>query len=194
GELASGQDDGDWDDVVRAWQVNDRNPRIIIPLVDRLINVGALPEPSGYSIDWPDITVQNETERAQIALTLTQAMVAYISGNGASFMPPTEYLTKIWQLDESEACVIVDAAEAVLEQQKAEEEQALYDQMDAQEEQIDRGLIPDPNDPDLVPEGAPPPNGFPPKPGASTDGPSPPNGFPPKEEKNGFARNAFCAT
>lgn len=194
GELASGQDDGDWDDVVRAWQVNDRNPRIIIPLVDRLINVGALPEPSGYSIDWPDITVQNETERAQIALTLTQAMTAYISGNGASFMPPMEYLTKIWQMDEAEACAIVDAAEAVLEQQKAEEEQALYDQMDAQEEQIERGLIPDPNDPDLVPEGAPLPNGFPPKPGAPTDGPPPPNGFPPKEEKNGatpppFARN-----
>jgi hypothetical protein len=45
GELASGQDDGDWNDVVRAFQYNILNPRLLIPFYDRLINVGVLPMP-----------------------------------------------------------------------------------------------------------------------------------------------------
>lgn len=74
------------------------------------------------------------------------------------------------------------------------QEEQMYADLDFREDELDRGLIPDPNDPDLVPEGAPPPNGFPPKAGAPTDGPPSPNGFLPKEEKNGatpppFARN-----
>lgn len=174
GELSSAQDGGEWDEAVEAWQVNDRNPRVIIPVVDRLINVGALPTPCGYSIDWPPASGSSATEKAQIAATLTQALSGYLQSNGASFIAPLDYLTRVWGLSEEEAQAIVDAAEETAAQLKAEQEEQMYADLDFREDELDRGLVADPNDPDLVPEqmggGAPPfggeaeSNGFPPKP------------------------------
>lgn len=45
GELASSQDDSSWNDRVRERQLNTITPKIIIPFVDRLIQMGVLPEP-----------------------------------------------------------------------------------------------------------------------------------------------------
>lgn len=196
GELSSAQDAGEWDDTVGAWQVNDRNPRIVIPAVDRLINVGCLPEPCGYSIDWPEITTAGETERAQIALTLTQAMVAYLQGNGPSFIAPMDYLTEVWQLDDARAQSIIDNAEAIAEQLALEQEEEMLAQLDMQEDQLARGLIPDPNDPDLIPDMAPG-GGNPFGGGGPPNGKPPGGGFPPKNGKPpafNFSRNAFCPT
>ena len=47
GELSSAQDDGDWNDQVKGYQHNVLNPRLVIPFLDRLINVGVLPVPKG---------------------------------------------------------------------------------------------------------------------------------------------------
>lgn len=46
GELASSQDDSSWNDRVRERQNNTVTPKIIIPFVDRLIQMGVLPEPT----------------------------------------------------------------------------------------------------------------------------------------------------
>lgn len=208
GELSSAQDSGEWSSRVAAWQTNDRNPRVVIPLVDRLINVGALPEPTGYSIDWPEAETSSDAERAQVALTLTQAMTAYLQGNGASFMTPMDYLTRVWQFTEEEACAIVEGAEAVADQLAAEQEEQMLRDMDMREEELDRGLVADPNDPDLIPDtvagggdpfgGEAEQNGFPPK------GPPKPNGKPKPPAFAGNAkivktipwmkRNEFCPT
>lgn len=125
GEQASQNNTKDWDDKVKGWRETNRTPRLIVPIVDRLINVGVLPEPTGYSIKWPEVSQQSATERAQVISTLTQAMVSYISGDVAQFMPPMEYLTRIWEMTTEEAESIVEAAEKVLEEQKAEQEAQL---------------------------------------------------------------------
>lgn len=46
GELASSQDDASWNDRLRHRQDNYISPRILVPLVDRLIMVGVLPQPA----------------------------------------------------------------------------------------------------------------------------------------------------
>lgn len=46
GELASSQDDAQWNDRIRARQLGYVTPRIIVPFIDRLISVGVLPEPT----------------------------------------------------------------------------------------------------------------------------------------------------
>ena len=46
GELASSQDDSAWNDRIKQRQANHVTPRIIIPFIDRLIQVGVLPEPT----------------------------------------------------------------------------------------------------------------------------------------------------
>lgn len=155
GEQASENNDKAWEAVKVQARNEVRTPKLIAPLVDRLINTGVLPEPVGYSVRWAEGGIQSETEKSQVALTYTQAMVAYISGNCATLMPPMEYLTRVWKLTEEEATAIVEAAERVVEEQKAEQEQQMIDQLDMQEDQLDRGLIPDPNDPQLVPDVAP---------------------------------------
>jgi hypothetical protein len=45
GELASSQDDAAWNDRLRERQNNYLTPRLIVPLIDRLIAMGVLPEP-----------------------------------------------------------------------------------------------------------------------------------------------------
>lgn len=190
GEQASTNNDETWDDRVRAYQTNDRNPRVIIPLVDRLINVGALPEPCGFSIEWPDLSTTGAEQQAQFALTMTQAMVAYLQGNGASFMAPMDYLTTLWGLDEEEAQSIVDNAEAIAEELAAQQEEEMLAQMDLQEDALDRGIVADPNDPDLIPDqvggGAPPFGGGGP-PGTEVNGFPPKNGEPKPPGLNGTA-------
>lgn len=45
GELASSQDDSKWNDRIRGRQNGYVTPRVIIPFIDRLIQIGILPEP-----------------------------------------------------------------------------------------------------------------------------------------------------
>lgn len=110
GELASSQDDSDFNDYLRHVQVNETTPNLIVPFIDRLIAVGVLPEPKdGYHIKWPDLDSSTKQQRAQIALLFTQAIAAYMSGNGEAFIAPMDYLTRVWQYTEEEAKSVCDA-------------------------------------------------------------------------------------
>lgn len=69
GELASSQDRENWKDQVNGRQVQHAGPYIVRRLVDRLIEYGYLPKPSGgadkYDVVWPQLQVLTEDEKAQ---------------------------------------------------------------------------------------------------------------------------------
>lgn len=109
GELASGQDDSTWTDRVEERQVNYVTPRIIIPFVDRLIKIGVLPEPSGYSVEWPGLKQVGPAEQANIANTRTTAMATYLSGGVDTLMAPLDFLTRELGMDESEAEAVLES-------------------------------------------------------------------------------------
>ncbi len=204
GELASSQDDAAWNDRLRERQNSYITPRMIVPFVDRLIALGVLPEPAdGYCIEWPDLSSQTETEKAQVAGAKVTALAGYISGGVEALLPPQDFLTRVMGFDEEEASAILENASAEMEEKRAEEALMAQDQMDQQQDQIERGLIPDPSDPEVIkaqnpfenpfggeggPPGAPPfggkpGGGFPPKPGfggGGGGGSKPGGGFPPK--------------
>lgn len=115
GDLASTQDKGEWNERVMARQRNHVTPRIIVPLVDRLIYLGVLPEPAGYSVEWPDLTVQNNSERANVAYKKTQALGQYISTGAYMAMTPLDYFTLVFGLTESEAMAVVKNAQPVFD-------------------------------------------------------------------------------
>lgn len=46
GELASSQDDSSWNDRLRERQLNYLTPKVIVPFIDRLIQLGVLPAPT----------------------------------------------------------------------------------------------------------------------------------------------------
>ncbi len=122
GELASSQDDETWNERVTARRHFYITPRIVVPFIDRLIQVGVLPEPDsddGYTVYWPDPESLNDKDKAAICLSNTQALSAFIAGNGESAMTLKDFFSnpKFLNMDDDEAESIIDATKEAHEDQ-----------------------------------------------------------------------------
>jgi len=116
GELASSQDDDAWNDRVIAREYNYLTPRVVVPFVDRLIWAGCLRPPTGFSVEWPDITSRSEAEEATVGLTLTQALATYVGSGAMSLVPPIDFLTRLLKMSDEDALAILDKASEQSEQ------------------------------------------------------------------------------
>ena len=112
GELASSQDKQHWNGVIQARRDGHLTPMLIVPFVDRLIWLGVLPQPKGFSAKWAEIETVTPAEKADIAVKITQAIVAYIQGDGAQLMPVMQFLTLVIGLTMEESNEIMDSLEA----------------------------------------------------------------------------------
>jgi hypothetical protein len=119
GELASSQDSKAWTDRLRRRQVRWITPRLICPVIDRLVCVGVLPQPERYLVEWPDIAAKTDQEKMQNALQKTQAIGAYIQGQLESIMTPMSYMTKVLDYNEEEAAAILEEAEVNVAEKQA---------------------------------------------------------------------------
>ncbi len=126
GELASSQDDASWNDRVNQRRHGYITPRIIVPFIDRLIQAGILPEPEGYSVEWPDLDSTSDMDKATIGGTRTTALAAYIAGGCDAMVPPLDFLVEWQGLTEERAAAILRNAAKVneLKEQAAQTEQA----------------------------------------------------------------------
>jgi len=68
GELASTQDKSAWDERVQDRRDAFAAPCVVEPFVDRLIDNGALPQPSEFFVKWPEIEDLDENQKADIAV------------------------------------------------------------------------------------------------------------------------------
>jgi hypothetical protein len=116
GELASSQDDAAWNDRLRERQNTYLTPRVICPVIDRLIALYVLPvpkAPDGYKVWWPDLESQGEAEKATIANTKVTALAAFF--DPAKSLPmevaPIDFWTRIMGEEEKEAKAIIKNAE-----------------------------------------------------------------------------------
>lgn len=75
GQLASSQDRANWAARISSRQKSFAESCMLRPLLDRFIEIGALPEPIDrrYEVSWPDALVLNETEKAQRANQVASA-------------------------------------------------------------------------------------------------------------------------
>lgn len=83
GELASSQDDKNWADVCADRQTNFCAPSVINPVLDRLIEIKALPNPSNpdsYATTWSSLFELSDLDKATLANTRAQAASAITSG------------------------------------------------------------------------------------------------------------------
>lgn len=116
GQLASAQDDANWNKRLQHRQTRYLTPRVIRPFVDRLIAIGCLPVPNyrrknrGYCVHWPDMQAQTESDRATNAQKLTQALMQYATSGAERHMSPIDYFAYIFGLKESEVIEIVAKA------------------------------------------------------------------------------------
>lgn len=78
GELASSQDASNWAGAIASRQLNFAEPTILRPLIDRLIQWGALPKPQAadarYTVVWDPLFELNEQEKAAIAAAWADAI------------------------------------------------------------------------------------------------------------------------
>lgn len=109
-KLAGNSDTRAWNRRLSNRQTKYVSPMIIRPFVDRLIAMGVLPEPDGeYTVEWPDLNALSDQDKAAVALTKTQALQAYIMGNGAQLVPPDLFLTLFMGMTTEEAQQILEA-------------------------------------------------------------------------------------
>lgn len=72
GELASTQDKDSWDQRVSDRRKQFAGPIVVRQFVDRLIAIGALPQPEQYEVRWPQAQDLNDSDRAGLALSLAK--------------------------------------------------------------------------------------------------------------------------
>lgn len=131
GELASTQDDSSWNDRLAHRQKFYITPKIIVSFIDRLIVCKVLPEPEGYSVVWPDLESLSDKDKAAIALQVTQALAAYISGQVENLMTPLDYMVNVLKFPHELAKQIVESSQQAQEdeeQQTIEEEPSIEEQ------------------------------------------------------------------
>lgn len=185
GELASSQDDANWDDRVMGRCTGYCTPRIIVQIVDRAIMVGAVSQPEGYSIEWPDFESLSKADKANIAAAKVNATAAYIQGDLQSLIQPEDFFTQWLGEDEANVDAWLEASAKFVEERDAEQAAMQEEQMAAMQ---DNGQDID-FDADGNPKAAPPPGGggpggFPPKGG-------PPGGKKPPFQPKGGGRPTF---
>ena len=78
--------------------------------------------PGGYVVEWPDLTSQTESERADVALKGTQADAAYVAGGVSALIPELDYLTRVRGFTEEEAKSMLENAVAAEEERFADEQ------------------------------------------------------------------------
>lgn len=121
GRLAADQDASKWAATCRARRRNHVTPRVIGAFVDRLVWLGVLPEPKEYHVGWPDAETQTEEDKAKVALTLTQALAAYVQSGAEAVMTPVDYLCHVWGWEEEQAAAVMENTEGMLAEMRAEQ-------------------------------------------------------------------------
>ena len=132
GELASSEDKGTWNARLAFRQTMYLTPRVIVPFVDRLIQIGVLPVPKGYSVVWPDLNALTADEQATVAVKVTESLAKYVAGNVESVMTLADYLTRVLGRTKDEAEEII---KAVME----EEERLTPDAAEIAQEEAEKG-------------------------------------------------------
>ncbi len=110
GELASSQDKDTWNGRLHGRQVGYLTPKVIIPLIDRLIQAGVLPKPKDgkFFVDWPDLSTLTSEQQAAIALQRTQALVAFISGGCEQYIQLVTWLVRFLDIPQEVAQEMLD--------------------------------------------------------------------------------------
>lgn len=110
GEQASENNSEDWDDRVAYRENNWLTPRQIVPFIDRLIWAQVLPEPTGYTVEWPSLADKTDDQKADTSLKVVQAVALYVTSGANVLMTPFDFFTRVLGWTDDEAQSVVDRA------------------------------------------------------------------------------------
>ncbi len=119
GELASSQDADNWDSAVDARRKDHAEPLILRPTLDRLIELGVLPEPrDGYTVKWPDIDALSEAKQAEIATKHAEAIAKYVSSGADALMAPEHFFRHVMHFEDGVVEAIMQTQREMLQQER----------------------------------------------------------------------------
>lgn len=103
GELASSQDEKNWASRIDERRKNYIGPMVLRVFIQRLIDVGVLPKPKEFTIEWSDLFAIGEKDKADISKVKTETLAAYSNAMGAdTIIPPSIFLKKFLEFDADE--------------------------------------------------------------------------------------------
>jgi len=118
-QLAGEQDNDAWLSRIASRRELYQTPHIVRNLVNRLIQVKALPAPQEmdeetempkYEVHWPDLRIKGEKEKADVAKVRIDTVAAWSGGQLDTLIPPTVFFTQFLGMAKEEAEAIVKAA------------------------------------------------------------------------------------
>lgn len=122
GELASSQDENNWLSRVSERRENFCEPIVLRPLIQKFMEIGALPMVDDYKVLWPDLTSMSERDKADIAVKKGQAIAGYANSPGGELIvPPKQFVEDVLGLE--------FLAELITETLKSEEFQIKQDML-----------------------------------------------------------------
>lgn len=128
GELSSGQDKSQWDELVQDRRDNFAARSILRPFINRLMEVGVLPEVEDYQVEWPPLSAVDEKKQSEIALDKARTIKEYASEPMAqSIMTRRQFLKLVMALDEEEIGAVEEEELEMIQR----EQQAFDDDEDA---------------------------------------------------------------
>ena len=114
GQKAGEDETKRWNGRLARRQITVINPFMIRPFIARNILVGALPAPEGgpnkYKISWQDLNSIKDTDKAEIAVKMTQALLQYVTSGAEKIMPLYQFLTNVIKFPHELATKIVAEA------------------------------------------------------------------------------------
>ncbi len=128
-KLASQQDSLNWTDRVNIRRNSFMGPRIVLPVVDRLVQAGVVraPKNNKYEAIWSRAESITTNERANSARNMTDSLIKYFSSGMYSVMEFPVYLMYVCGFSEVEAMAIneqakVDNAHLVVDSNPAKDD------------------------------------------------------------------------
>jgi hypothetical protein len=109
-KLASSQDSENWNKRLKRRRDKYLTPYVIRPLIDRLITLGVLPEPTQYEVIWPDLNTVSDKDKAEVLRVLVEAFSKYIQGGVDQLIPPEVFLKMFADLTDEEIKTITEKA------------------------------------------------------------------------------------
>lgn len=113
GELASSQDENEWNKMGDERRKNHNEYQILRPFIDRLIQIGIFPEPkNSYEVSWPDMVIPTDKEKAEIGRVKAQTLRLYKDSEGESVVPNDIFLRDFLGFTEEEILKEFNASQA----------------------------------------------------------------------------------
>jgi len=141
GELASSQDQDEWNAYIQDRRENFIEPQILRPFVDKLIELGILPKPQvEYSVQWQDLHATSDEDKARVGEIRARALKEYASQPTAEMLvPPLAFYEFFLGFSQEQIALLIQMQEQHLKEveMQDEEEESPDEEMEEEDDDVE---------------------------------------------------------